>query len=88
VFSWGKGDREGGEDTFEPRNPFDGNKFKNLDLFFVTISSGYTHSACVNSRGELYMWGDSADACQGRPKAEGSNRSFSYCPIMVDYFNE
>ncbi|CDW71707.1 regulator of chromosome condensation [Stylonychia lemnae] len=91
VFQWGKGVRDMRSsltDFFEPQNAFDQSRFKGLDLFFTSISSGSTHSAAVTSSGTLYMWGESTDGCLGRPPPESNPKQISLMPLEVDFFGD
>lgn len=89
VFTWGKGNRDmknSMHDFFEPKNIFDQQRFKALDLFFEKISCGLTHSAAVTSTGDLYMWGEATDGCLGRPPPQSNPKATSLLPMMVDFF--
>lgn len=91
VFSWGKGDRDlrvNMDDYYEPKNVFDLKRYRALDLYFVSISSGASHSAAVTSLGGLYMWGESTSGSLGRPPPDGSTKSKCFMPLAVDFFSD
>ena len=75
-------------DFHEPQNPFDQSRFKGLDLFFTQIASGSYHAAAVTSQGALYMWGESAEGCLGRPPPESNPKQISLMPLEVDFFTD
>jgi alpha-tubulin suppressor-like RCC1 family protein len=75
-------------DFYEPKNPFDQQKFKGLEFSFEYIASGNFHLAAITTQGQLYMWGDSGDGCLGRPPPEINPKQAALLPNEVDFFND
>ena len=59
IYSCGKGSLNGFAAAKDVNEPHLLPEFENESI--VSMHSGYTHSACVNSQGQLYTWGEGFD---------------------------
>jgi len=80
IYSCGKSKLSGFSSGFDITVPTLIKGFENEVI--VSISSGYTHSACVNSNGQIYTWGEGSDFQLGH-----GNKKRQQIPKLIENFH-